>query len=188
MDHQQKAGVLLFVGSVQFVVGMVVAEALYPGYSVSLNYISDLGVGPTAAIFNSSVFLLGLMTTGSAYFIHRRFRSNVFTVLIALAGIGAVGVGVFPGTTGLPHFVATATAFLFGGLSAIVAYRLVKEPLNYLSVILGAFSLLALVLLPSQVLLGLGKGGMERMIVYPTLVWQTAFGGYLMSGSDSPPS
>jgi len=178
----------LFVGSVQFVVGMVVAEAMYPGYSVSLNYISDLGVGPTAAIFNSSVFLLGLMTTATAYFIHRWFRSSIFTVLVALAGISAMGVGVFPETTGVPHFVATVTAFLFGGLSAIAAYRLVNEPLNYLSVILGAFSLLALILLGNQVFLGLGKGGMERMIVYPTLVWETAFGGYLMSGSDSPPS
>ena len=178
----------MFVGSAQFVVGMVVAEAVYPGYSVSLNYISDLGVGPTAAIFNSSVFLLGLMTTSSAYFIHRRFRSRIFTVLMALAGIGAMGVGVFPETTGVPHFVAALTAFLSGGLSAVAAYRLVKEPLNYLSVILGAFSLFALVLFRSQILLGLGRGGMERMIVYPTLVWETAFGGYLMSGSDIPPS
>jgi len=33
--------------------------------------------------------------------------------------------------------------------------------------------------------LGLGPGGMERMIVWPILVWGTAFGGYLF-GSSSP--
>jgi len=38
-------------------VGMMMAEALYSGYSARDNYISDLGVGPSALVFNSSVFL-----------------------------------------------------------------------------------------------------------------------------------
>jgi hypothetical membrane protein len=56
------AGTLLFVGAVQFIVfGLITAEAGYEGYSTSGNYISDLGVGSTALIFNSSVFLLGIL-------------------------------------------------------------------------------------------------------------------------------
>jgi hypothetical protein len=31
---------------------------------------------------------------------------------------------------------------------------------------------------------GLGRGGMERLIAYPTLLWSVAFGGYLMGESD----
>lgn len=54
------AGALLFIAASQFVFGLVVAEALYPGYSISLNYVSDLGVGPSSSmIFNTSVFLMG---------------------------------------------------------------------------------------------------------------------------------
>jgi hypothetical protein len=41
--HSKVAGALIFVGSAQFIVALTVAEALYPGYSISQNYISDLG-------------------------------------------------------------------------------------------------------------------------------------------------
>ena len=53
-----------------FIIGLNAAEQLYPGYSVSLNYMSDLGatchgrnceiVQPSAIIFDSSVFLAGI--------------------------------------------------------------------------------------------------------------------------------
>ena len=42
---EKVAGTLFLVATSQFVIGLVVAEALYPGYSISSNYISDLGVG-----------------------------------------------------------------------------------------------------------------------------------------------
>jgi hypothetical protein len=32
-----------------------------------------------------------------------------------------------------------------------------------------------------KVYLGLGVGGMERMIAYPALMWGTGFGGYLIA-------
>lgn len=68
-DNRRVAGTIIFVAGAQFVLGMLVAEALYPNYSISQNYISDLGAGPSAAIFNSSVFLLGLMVVAGAYFL-----------------------------------------------------------------------------------------------------------------------
>jgi hypothetical membrane protein len=52
------SGALFFIAATQFVLCLIIAEALYPGYSVSNNYISDLGVGPSAIVFNASVFLL----------------------------------------------------------------------------------------------------------------------------------
>jgi hypothetical membrane protein len=51
------AGVLIFIAASQFILGLIVAEALYPGYSISTNYISDLGVGPSSLVFNMSIFL-----------------------------------------------------------------------------------------------------------------------------------
>jgi hypothetical protein len=35
--------------------------------------------------------------------------------------------------------------------------------------------------LDSSFYLGLGPGGMERMIVYPTLMWLAAFGGQIVT-------
>lgn len=40
------AGAFIFVAITQFILGVIVSEALYPGYSIANNYISDLGVGP----------------------------------------------------------------------------------------------------------------------------------------------
>jgi hypothetical membrane protein len=183
--YSKVAGGLLFVGGVQFVVGMFVAEALYPEYSISQNFISDLGVGSAAFIFNSSVILLGLMVIVSAYFIERAFRTHMVAVLFGLSGAGAIGVGVFPENFELIHLGVSFVAFLFGGLSAIAAYKLEKTPLSHFSVIMGVISLSALALFLTETFLGLGQGGMERMIVYPILLWVTGFGGYLMGCSQT---
>lgn len=182
-DDRKMAGTLIFIGSVQFLLGLVIAEALYPDYSVSENYISDLGVGTTSLIFNSSVFLLGVITVAGAYFIQRAFNSRLLSVLFALTGLGAMGVGLFPENFGIMHGIASLITFVFGGLSAIMSYRLQKPHLSYLSVLLGALSLVALALFGSSIYLGLGEGGMERMIAYPTLLWAIGFGSYLIGCS-----
>jgi hypothetical membrane protein len=127
------AGVLLFVGAVEFVFGLNLAEDLYPGYSVSTNYISDLGancdatcniVQPSSMIFNSSVFLLGLLVLVATFFIYRAYQTKLLTTLLGLAGIGAMGVGVFTETTPSMHWIVSLIAFLFGGLSAIASYKI----------------------------------------------------------------
>jgi len=182
-DNRKVAGLLLFAGSVQFILGLVIAEALYPGYTVSENYISDLGVGSTALILNSSVFLLGLTIVAGAYLIQRAFGSRLLFVLLTLTGVGAIGVGLFPETFGVIHFIASLITFLFGGLSAIMSYELQKPPLSYISALLGALTLVALALFGSNTYLGLGKGGMERMIAYPTLLWAVGFSSHMMSCS-----
>jgi hypothetical membrane protein len=41
-DYRKVSGALVFVAGSQFVVGMLVTEALYPGYSISQDYISNL--------------------------------------------------------------------------------------------------------------------------------------------------
>ena len=45
-------GAMLF-GAAQFLLCLAAAEALFPGYSVSKNAISDLGVGITAPLFSA---------------------------------------------------------------------------------------------------------------------------------------
>jgi hypothetical membrane protein len=194
-DNKKKAGVLLFVGGAQFTVFLTVAEAVFPNYSVSTNYISDLGVWskPSAAIFNPSVFFFGLLLLASGYYLQKEFRKRGFSSIVALAGLGALGVGIFPEDTflvnGVPaiHGLFALFAFLFGGLAAIASYKVTKAPFRYFSVILGVAALLALGLFGSTQsydYVGLGVGGMERMIVYPTLVWAVCLGGYLMADSD----
>jgi hypothetical membrane protein len=160
------AGSILFVGALQFVLGLNVAEDLYPGYSVSMNYISDLGatcnatcniVQPSSTIFNSSVILLGLLILVATFFIHRAFQTKPLSILLVLTGIGAIGVGVFSETTLTLHSIFSLIAFLFGGLSAIASYKIENPPKNYLSAILGILTLAALILFISGHLLDSGN-------------------------------
>lgn len=193
-ENRKKAGVLVFIGGAQFLVFMIIAEAVYPNYSVSMNYISDLGVWgqPSAIVFNPSIIIFGLLVLIGAYFEQKTFGMRSFSTTVALSGLGALLVGFFPENTvlinGIPvvHTIAALLSFLSGGLSAIISYRVTQSPLRYFSVILGVASLLALALFISTSTsgyLGLGVGGMERMIVYPTLIWTICFGGYLMASS-----
>jgi hypothetical membrane protein len=197
LSNASKAGVAIFVGAVQFSIAMILAEIYFPNYNVSTNHISDLGafcpgsstIGciiyqPTSLIFDSSIVLLGLLILVGAYFLQRSFRDMPATVMIALAGVGAIGVGLFPETTGIWHSIFSLMVFLFAGLAALVTARFQRKPLFYFSIILGLFTLAALVLYIGGDYLGLGAGGMERMVVYPVLVWSIGFGGHLMGLED----
>jgi hypothetical membrane protein len=175
------AGALFFIAASQFVLALIIAEASYSGYNISSNYISDLGVGRSSMIFNSSVFLLGLLVMIGAYFLQRAFDFKALTVLLVLTAIGAIGVGVFTKDSGTIHPVVSLIAFLFSGLSAIASYKLLKLPFSVIAVILGLMDLGALVLSSGEIYLGLGAGGMERMIVYPILMWGAGFGGHLIA-------
>jgi hypothetical membrane protein len=184
-ENKKVAGFLLLVGALQFVLGMIISEALYPGYSTSNNYISDLGVGPSALIFNSSIFLLGILIASGAYFVQRAFNSKLFSILLAITGIGAMGVGIFTEDFGVAHAIFSLITFLFAGISIIVSYKFEKPPLSYLSILLGVMSLVSLVLFGSGVYLELGKGGMERMIAYPVLLGAISLGGYFIGDSKN---
>lgn len=186
-DDRQWAGMLLFVGIAQFaIIGLTVAESVYPGYSVSTNYISDLGVGPAALIFDPSIIVVGLVVLATAWFLYRAFRDRILSIVVALAGVGAIAVGVFTEDFGVIHPLVSLWTFIFIALSAILATRVVRPPFQYISVILGVLSLIALGLYISKTYAGLGPGGMERMIVWPILVWGLAFGGYLFAMPPSP--
>ena len=177
------AGILIFVGAAEFMLSMLVSEAIRPSYSVSTNYISDLGVGISAPIFNGSIIALGILLAISAYPLMRGVDSRIFPVLIFLTGLGAAGVGIFPETSGAPHSLFALVAFLFGGLAAIYSYRLTGSIFGYLSIVLGVLSLIALVMYATGHYGALHRGGMERLIVYPTILWALGFGGYLQSNS-----
>ena len=180
MDQRSLVGLLFFLGAAQFLTVMMVGEALYPGYSVNANAISDLGVGSTAPLFNVSVILVGALGLAAAYLFHGSHGRRLFTLLVLLSGVGAILVGLFPEDTGVPHLVGALLAFLFGGLAAIAAYPLEDPPLRYVSVALGVLGLASLVLFEAKAFGGIGFGGMERMIVYPVLLWEVVFGGSLM--------
>jgi len=113
LNQRNTAGILLFAGGVQFTIFMVIAEVFYSGYNVSGNAISDLGVGPTSSIFNPSIILLGIMIILSSYYLLLAFNNRLISAFLALCGLGAVGVGLFPETTGAIHYAAASISLIF---------------------------------------------------------------------------
>ncbi len=187
------SGALIFLATTQFLLGMLLAETLYPGYSVSANYISDFGatcratctiVQPSSLIFGSSVFLLGALLVLGAYLFRQGSGSVLVPLLLGVTGLGAMGVGVFPETTGVLHDVVSLVAFVGGGLAAVASFKFSRPVLCYFAAILGMMTLVALVLYASRIYLGLGAGGMERMVVFPVLTWGIGFGGYLTARTE----
>jgi len=184
MVNLRSPGLWLLVGGLEMLFMAHLAEFLYSGYSTSQNYISDLGVGPTPSrwIFTAAIILFGLMALLTAALLRERFRKSLIWPLLSLSGIGAIGVGVFnEDYISAVHALFALLAFLFGNLAVIYSCKMVRSPLSYLFILLGLIGLSALVLLGSSTYLGLGAGGMERMIFYPAMFWALGFGAYLLA-------
>ena len=163
------AGYLILLGVSQFLLLMIISESLYPSYSVHSNYISDLGVGKTAILFNTSIILMGLLIMVASFSLDIRTLS----ILLFVIGLSSMLVGIFPENTGFPHLISALFTFLSGGITAVVSSIYFRF---YLWTILGFMSLIALILFITHIYGYLGVGGMERMIVYPQLIWGISFG------------
>jgi hypothetical membrane protein len=188
------AGSLIFFAGIQWFMTVLAAETLFPGYSIMANDLSDLAstvppntsvLQPSAMLFNVTTFIFGMLIIASAFLIHRVSKKQLFTALLALSGLAAMAVGIFPGDTGTIHGLVALAWFVTAPLSAIVAFGFLKKPFAYFSVIIGVFALIVLICSffvgQSSLFLTFGRGGEERMIVYPIVLWMMAFAGYLMN-------
>ncbi|MDD1721318.1 MAG: DUF998 domain-containing protein [Euryarchaeota archaeon] len=205
MNYQNVAGALLLIAGVVVIMGIITAEATYPGYSTSGNDISDLGASrppnsiikqPAATIFAATLAVGGVLLIAGAYFIYRGVGTGrvvtVLSLLLALFGVSALGVAAFNGSTEgslAIHTLFSLLAFTIGGIAAIVSYGVLRAPFRYLAVILGVIALAGLVISviygDANPIFGLiGPGGAERWIVYPSVMWLIGFGGYLMGHSQ----
>jgi hypothetical membrane protein len=191
MKCWRNPGLLLFLGSVQALFMIHIAEFLYPGYSVSQNFISDLGVGPepSRSLFTITIIAFGVLVVFCVYMMDASVMPLSVRGLTALTGIGAIGVGIFNENFGTIHLIFAGLAFGIGNLAAVISSRFVKGPLSPIFAALGIIGLAALTLQSTKTFMGLGVGGMERMIFYPLVFWALASGVYLMylnQGKDVP--
>jgi hypothetical protein len=78
-----------------------------------------------------------------------------------------------------------------------MSFKVLRNPFSLISIVLGVTTLAALALfsmgmytsgsltstvaLDSVFYMGLGPGGMERIIVYPAVMWLAGFGGHLLT-------
>ncbi len=192
----------LLLGSVQLFVAMAVEQSLRPGYSDFGNTISDLGVGPYSWIFNTSVILLGVFGFLGVLFLSqvfpRRRLAWVAEGFLLVGTLGAVAVGLFPEPStalwGQAHDAASVITFLDANLGLFLMGLAMFRDGTWgkyasLTTFLGAFSTIALAFYISNFLshgnyLGLGEGGLERVVAFPVLIWAIVVGVIILSFRD----
>jgi len=185
------AGLLAFVQAAQFLTVIMLAASMAPGYDISRGAISDLGViAETATFFNASLILTGVLNLVVGLLLYRG-SDHLSSITFVAAGVGAIGAGLVPLDRGDAHSMFALAAFLFFNLQAILASRHLERPMAFVGIAAGVVGLIFVVLMimgdaGNPAVFGpIGHGGVERMIVYPGMLWLLAFGGYLM-GNGQP--
>jgi hypothetical membrane protein len=193
-------GPIVYLSSLQyFIIQFVVAAAWTTPYSMSFNVISDLGntvcgqfgdryvCSPEHGLMNLSFGILGITMALGSLLIYQEFKRTwlSFTgfMLMALAGVGTVLVGLFPeNVNSFFHALGAFMAFGLGGLSLVVLAKAITQArpiFRIYTALSGVICLTALVLFVIDINLGLGHGGMERLISYPQTIWLILFGIYM---------
>ena len=182
------AGVVLLVLAAGFLTVIMLGGSIAPKYDYVWGAISDLGGIPeTALLFNGTLVAIGLLNIVGGYLLYRSHgRAWILTIFI-LGGIGAIGAGFFPLSTGNVHSLFALFGFAFFNLEAIAAASVVPRPMNGISLLAGVAGAVFVVLMVigdagNTAAFGvIGHGGTERMIVYPVMLWLVALGGYLLA-------
>jgi hypothetical membrane protein len=185
----------LFSGGITFFLFNTIAEGIYPSYSVGVNALSDLGAigAPTRFLWDGQLYVSGLLTLLGMYVLF--FKSSwpdntgmknkkLVGIIYLIPATGSILVSLFPENF-IPavHSLSAFITFILGGVSAVYAYKLTKAPFRYFSLILGLVTLVSIPFLEDR---SLGFGLIERLVVYPFVLWTIAFGSYLMAQREGP--
>ncbi len=174
------AGALLFASTLQFFIVIFIAQSMIPGYSIYDSFISELGVGETAALFNTSLIILSSALILSALLLYSISTTKRFALLIAAIGVCGIGVALFPLDNQPLHAIISGTAFILSILAVMSTYEMLPKPFNLTSILIALVSSVALLLLITNNFFGLGQGGIERVFIYLNLIFTALFGLYLI--------
>lgn len=188
---------LWFLGTIQFLVAMAVTEYVWSDpYTLTHNVISDLGntacgpwpdatsgivCSPWHTLFNGSIVLFGILILLGAILVKSAFPSRKSTLgglgLLVLSGFGSIGVGLFPENVNLnAHLVSAFFALCVSGIALLVLSLAMFRDTRWdgyraYTMISGVVVVVAFVLEATGNYLGLGPGGMERLVAAPSLLW-----------------
>jgi hypothetical membrane protein len=136
---------------------------------------------------NASFIVLGAAMTAGSILISRRFAQSRAATMgfaaMAVSGIGVIIVGIFPENS-IPafHGLGSAIPFTLGNAALLImaAAPMMPVALRLYSFLSGTLAVIALVSYSSRHYLGLGEGGIERIVAYPQTVWLIVIGIFLL--------
>jgi hypothetical membrane protein len=215
IESNTRFGACLWVLTLQYFVAEAVSISGWQGsYSLSSNYISDLGAvgcgvvatgltettegvcSPLHALMNASFLLQGLLITcGSVLvwsFFPRSFLWAIALVLVAASGLGVLVVGFAPEDTrpnlhflgAVENFVCCNAGMAMMG-AAMAQWRRPSRILGLIALVFGIVGLIGIGLMAMRLYLGLGVGGMERLIAYPFPLWLAMMGVFILASNGA---
>lgn len=185
--HRKGAGTGFAVGGIFAMLMTTASQSVYPTFSTRNDAISTLGGSgtPTALFWNSAIIISGLLWIFATYKLFHKSGNTLSSIVFYLAGLGFILVGMSPwNLLPLTHTIGAQLVFLFGAISCLAAWRLFKGTMGRISLISGIISFLAFLGGMHGLANLLGTGGVERLLYYPILLWEIAFGGYLLNLGD----
>jgi hypothetical membrane protein len=209
-----RRGAIVWALAIQFFIAQIIVQAAWTTpFSLTANYISDLGnttcgpypvdsnmyvCSPLHAGMNASFITLGVIILLGAALIYRAFpvgrARTIGLVLLTLAGPGPILVGLFPENVNITlHAIGAAAHFVSGNLGIAVlgiaiAATHSQKLLAIFSIIAGSVGVVATALFISGHYLGMGIGGMERIAAYPLPLWLIVMGVALLQQVPVAPS
>lgn len=182
------AGFAFFLLAAQFMTVIMAAASMAPGYDLAGGAISDLGIIPTTApLFNLSLLVTGILNIAAASSLNLAERRTPTLALALIAGLGAIGAGIFNLHNPNLHGIFALLAFVFFNLQIIPMAARVHGPMRIIGFVLALIGISYIVVMVigdggNPAAFGaIGHGGAERMIVYPPMLWLLAYGGFLMA-------
>jgi hypothetical membrane protein len=165
---------------------VIVASLLQPGYSQTINFVSDLDVGPYALIQNVNFVIFGLLSLGLALGLRsslpapqgRTLKAGVWLVIIF--SLGVLFAGVFPEDylSQGPHNLVSATAFLSIIAAQLLIWRGLKNTDSTVwgvyrtySLISGFLSFALLILLRVAIFTDITPGLAQRAFLAVPWIW-----------------
>jgi hypothetical membrane protein len=190
--HQ--GAILLLVGMVQFLGAMIACQLAYPGYSDFANAISDLGNtanSPLWYVFAVSLAIFGVLLVLGVVLIYSSFAPGapraIEVLLLMIAGLAAIVIAANPeDLRPLPHLIAALTVFTTSGIGLLLlGARAMPRGTHWgwlgsLSIVLGAITLVALLVLVTGTWGALGTGGVERIVFGPLMLWAVIVAVHLL--------
>lgn len=209
MGRRIAIGAVCWIATAEFFLAQIVAQWAANGYSIPAHDISFLGIAacgpfvdpatgatfdicsPLHSILNAAFVLLGILTLAGAVLTRKAWpqgrSAKVGLIMLGIAAFGPIASGLWPVDVNFPmhaggavlHFLIGTTGIVVLGFSQLRDHRLY----GVFSIVCGVTAFAGFMLYGSQTYLDLGRGGMQRLAAYPSLVWMAATGIALLTGA-----
>ena len=190
---------LLVTGPIFFLLeGITASSWVHPTYSYLSNWVSDLGVptglhtisSPLYGLMNLNFILFGLLFLIDYYllshFLDQKLR-RIGVFLALFMTFGTFLVSAFPGYPWqgqIFHLLGALLVFIFAASTMIVTGRTLRKnekqkTYGIVSILMGLITLTSLVLTLSGMYPASISGAVERLGLYPIVLWPSFMGTFL---------